>query len=127
MQPSAELDDPREANEEALVARIARTMRRQLEKDYRPAATKRDAHPKHTGLFEGTFQVAADLPAELRDDSLIEPVQPGLPLTHDLRLEGAVAVAGHVQAHRANLGEQRLGRGAVAGVPRTTSGRIMLS
>ena len=66
MQPSAELDDPREANEDVLTARIARTMRRQLEKDYPPAATRRDAHPKHTGLFEGTFEVAPDLPAELR-------------------------------------------------------------
>lgn len=66
MQRSAEVDDPREANEDALIARIARTMRRQLEKDYPPAATRRDAHPKHTGLFEGTFEVAPDLPAELR-------------------------------------------------------------
>ncbi len=66
MEPSTEVDDPREANEDALVARIARTMRRQLEKDYAPAATRRDAHPKHTGLFEGTFEVAPDLPAELR-------------------------------------------------------------
>jgi hypothetical protein len=66
MQPSTEVDDPREANEDALTARIARTMRRKLEKDYPPAATRRDAHPKHTGLFEGTFEVAPDLPAELR-------------------------------------------------------------
>ncbi len=66
MQPSTKLDDPREANEDVLTARIAGTMRRQLERDYRPAATKRDAHPKHTGLFEGTFEVASDLPAELR-------------------------------------------------------------
>jgi len=34
--------------------------------DYPSAATKRDAHPQHTGLFEGTFEVPPDLPAELR-------------------------------------------------------------
>jgi hypothetical protein len=58
MQPSTELDDPGEANEDVLTARIARTMRRQLEKDYPPAGTKRDAHPKHTGLFEATSWTA---------------------------------------------------------------------
>src|SRR5213078_1338065 len=63
---STDTDDPREAHEDALTARIARTMRRQLEKDYPPAATKRDAHPKHTGLVERAFEVAPDLPAELR-------------------------------------------------------------
>jgi hypothetical protein len=57
MQASTDPDDPREANEDALTARIARTMRRQLEKDYPPAATRRDAHPKGTGLFEATFEV----------------------------------------------------------------------
>jgi hypothetical protein len=66
MQPSPEPDDPREAGEDALTARIVKTMRHQLEKDYAPEATKRDAHPKHTGLLEGTFQVAPELPAELR-------------------------------------------------------------
>jgi hypothetical protein len=66
MQPGTEIDDPREPNEDALTARIARTMRRQLERDYPPEATKRDAHPKHTGLFDGTFEIAPDLPAELR-------------------------------------------------------------
>jgi hypothetical protein len=66
MYPAPEPDDPPEAHEDVLTARIARTMRRQLEKDYPPAETKRDAHPKHTGLFEGTFEVAANLPADLR-------------------------------------------------------------
>jgi hypothetical protein len=66
MQVSTDPDDPREANEDALTARIARTMRQQLEKDYPPAATRRDAHPKHTGLLEATFEVAPDLPAGLR-------------------------------------------------------------
>ncbi len=41
-------------------------MRRKLEKDYPPAGTKRDAHPKHTGLLEGVFAVDADLPEDLR-------------------------------------------------------------
>jgi hypothetical protein len=66
MQAPTDPDDPREANETKLTARIADTMRRQLERDYPPAGTKRDAHPKHTGLFEAAFEVASGLPTELR-------------------------------------------------------------
>jgi hypothetical protein len=66
MDAPATLEDPREPDEDALVAAIEKTMRRQLEKDYPPAQTKRDAHPKHTGLLEAVFTVPAGLPAELR-------------------------------------------------------------
>ena len=41
-------------------------MRRKLAKDYPPAGTRRDAHPKHTGLLEGVFTVDPALPADLR-------------------------------------------------------------
>ncbi len=66
MESSARIEDPREADEETLVARIEQAMRRQLEKDYLPDQTKRDAHPKHTGLLEAVFTVPPGLPAELR-------------------------------------------------------------
>ncbi len=62
----AEIDDPRERREDALTARIAATMRRKLAKDYPPAGTRRDAHPKHTGLLEGVFTVDPALPPDLR-------------------------------------------------------------
>jgi hypothetical protein len=48
-----------------------------------------------------------------------------VPLAHDLRLEGAVAVAGHGYLHRADLGQHRLGTGAVAGVAAVLPGRIV--
>ena len=60
-----EIDD-REANEPALIASIQSVMRRHLEREYTPAETRRDAHPKHLALLEGRFTVLPDLPAELR-------------------------------------------------------------
>src|SRR2546430_6202754 len=62
----AEIDDAPERREDALTARIAATMRRKLVKDYTPAGTRRDAHPKHTGLVEGVFTIDPALPADLR-------------------------------------------------------------
>jgi hypothetical protein len=66
METPARIEDPREPQEDELIARIEQTMQRQLAKDYAPAETKRDAHPKHTGLLEATFTVPPGLPAELR-------------------------------------------------------------
>lgn len=63
---SAEILDPHEPNEEEMIRRIVEVMQRQLVKDYAPADTKRDAHPKHTGLLEGVFTVLPDLSPELR-------------------------------------------------------------
>jgi hypothetical protein len=57
-------DDP-EPNEAAMVARIGELMREKLTKDYAPAATRRDAHPKHHGLLEAEFTVLPNLPPEL--------------------------------------------------------------
>ena len=48
-------------------------MRHQLEKEYPSAGTRRDAHPKHTGLLEGVFTVTATLPPELRVGVFAEP------------------------------------------------------
>ena len=67
------VDDPREANEERLIASIERVMREKLEKDWSPAETRRDAHAKHTGLLEGRFTVETGLPPELRVGLFAEP------------------------------------------------------
>jgi hypothetical protein len=40
-----------------------------------------------------------------------------LPLAHDGRCEGTVAVAGHLDVHRPNLGEHRLGTRALRELP----------
>jgi hypothetical protein len=55
-----------ERNEEALIAEMETVLRRQMEHSYPAGATKRDAHPKHTGLVEATFTVAPDVPPALR-------------------------------------------------------------
>jgi len=65
--------DRRESNEEVLIARIADVLRRKMERDYLPAVTKRDAHPKHTGLLQAVFTVAADVPPALRVGLFAEP------------------------------------------------------
>src|SRR4051812_30799361 len=70
---SATEAEQREPNEDALITRIETTMRRKLERDYAPPVTRRDAHPKHTGLLQATFTVAADLPAALRVGLFAEP------------------------------------------------------
>jgi hypothetical protein len=59
-------DDEREPHEDELIANIQRVMQFQLERDYAAAATRRDAHPKHTGLLKATFTVGRDVPPELR-------------------------------------------------------------
>ena len=53
------------------------------------------------------------LPSQ-RDDHLVHAGQALLPLLDDIRLEGTLAVAGHGYLHRADIGQQRLGAGAVA-------------
>jgi len=63
---STTFGEEREPGEEALIANIESVMRRQIERDYPANATRRDAHPKHTGLFQASFQVLPDLPPELR-------------------------------------------------------------
>ena len=59
-------DDEREPHEEELIVHIQQVMQRQLERDYAPAATRRDAHPKHTGLLKAIFTVVPNLPPALR-------------------------------------------------------------
>jgi hypothetical protein len=50
-----------------------------------------------------------------------------LPSARRLGFEGAIAIAGHVDGHRANVVDRRLGAGAVAGVPAVAAGRIVLA
>jgi hypothetical protein len=65
--------DAREPNEDELIAHIQQVMQRQLARDYAPPDTRRDAHPKHTGLLKATFAVAPNLPPELRVGLFAEP------------------------------------------------------
>jgi hypothetical protein len=65
--------DELERNEEQLIANIIRVMRKQLERDYAPSATRRDAHPKHTGLLKAVFAVLPNLPPEVRVGLFAEP------------------------------------------------------
>jgi hypothetical protein len=58
---------------------------------------------------------------------VVEPLQRGLPLAHDLWLERADPVAGHVDLHLPGaLGKHRLGPGAVAHVPGLRVGLAVL-
>ena len=66
-------DDEREPHEDELIEGIEKVMQFQLARDYAPGATRRDAHPKHTGLLKAVFTVAADLPPELRVGVFAEP------------------------------------------------------
>jgi len=60
------------------------------------------------------------------DDPLVEAIEPGLALAHDLRLEAPSPVARHGQVHRPDIGKHRLSRAAVAAVARSAAGRIVL-
>jgi hypothetical protein len=61
-----------------------------------------------------------------RNDHLINPGQPPLPLAHDLRLEAAVPVPWHADLHRAEVGDDGLGAGTVAAVARLASTALVL-
>ena len=59
------------------------------------------------------LQVRLDVPgrqaaAVERQDLVVEPLEPPLPLPHDLRLERPVPIAGRLDPHLALLGEKRL-------------------
>jgi hypothetical protein len=55
-----------EKNEAAMIVEMTEILRRKMERDYRQGNTRRDAHPKATGLLRGSFTVEPDLPAEFR-------------------------------------------------------------
>jgi hypothetical protein len=62
-----------------------------------------------------------------RQDQLVDPRQAPSALADDLGLEAAVAVAGHVNPHRPDLGQHRLAAVAVAGVPAIAAHGVMLA
>jgi len=66
-------DLEREPDEDRLAVSIVDVLRRKMERDYTPSATRRDAHPKHLALLEGTFAVRPDVPPELRVGVFAEP------------------------------------------------------
>ncbi len=89
-----------------------------------------DRLPGHLGSID-LGQVGLDLTGRQalrreRDDHLVHAGQALLPLLDDLRLEAAVAVAGHGYLDRADVGEHGLGAGAVAGVAAVLPGGIVL-
>jgi hypothetical protein len=65
-------------------------------------------------------------PRRQRQHELVDPVQASLPLADDRRIEGAVPVPGHIDLHRPDLGQHRLGPGAVAGVVPVAPDRVVL-
>jgi hypothetical protein len=70
--------------------------------------------------------VAGGHPARIQgDDPLVEPIEAGLALADDLRLEGAVAIPWDRQVHRADIGQQRLAGAAVAVVAAAPPGRVV--
>jgi hypothetical protein len=62
-----------------------------------------------------------------RDDQLVHPGQPPLPLRDDLRFEAAVPVAGHFNLDRPDLGQHRLRPASVAGVSAIPAVRVVLA
>jgi hypothetical protein len=62
-----------------------------------------------------------------RDDQLVHPRQPPLPLRDDLGLEAAIPVAGHLDLDRPDLGQHRLRAAPVTGVPAVTALGVVLA
>lgn len=58
--------ETREADEAAMTTEMIDILRRKMARDYDAGQTRRDAHPKTTGLLRGRFEVEADLPQHLR-------------------------------------------------------------
>lgn len=64
--PMPKATETREPNEAAMTAEMIDILRRKMARDYDAGLTRRDAHPKATGLLRGRFEVEADLPKSLR-------------------------------------------------------------
>lgn len=58
--------ETREADEAAMTTEMIDILRRKMARDYDAGQTRRDAHPKTTGLLRGRFEVEDDLPQHLR-------------------------------------------------------------
>ena len=64
--PMPRATETREPNEAAMTAEMIDILRRKMARDYDAGLTRRDAHPKATGLLHARFEVEADLPKSLR-------------------------------------------------------------
>ena len=58
--------ETREPGEAAMTAEMIDILRRKMARDYDAGQTRRDAHPKATGLLRGRFEVEDGLPQHLR-------------------------------------------------------------
>ena len=65
--------EKREPQEAVHVAEMIDILRRKMERDYASGDTRRDAHPKTTGVLRGKFIVPHDLPVALRVGVFAEP------------------------------------------------------
>jgi hypothetical protein len=76
-------------------------------------------------------EVCGDLPGgqparSQRQHDLIDTIQTALTLAHNGRRETALPVAGHLDVHRPDLGDHRLGAGAIARVTAVATHRVVL-
>lgn len=65
-------------------------------------------------------------PGRQRQHDLIHAIQATLPLAHDGRRKRPVPVAGHLNVHRPDLGEHRLGARAIARIAAIAAHRVVL-
>ena len=65
--------ETREPNEAAMIAEMIDILRRKMARDYDAGQTRRDAHPKTTGLLRARFEIEADLPKHLRVGLFAKP------------------------------------------------------
>lgn len=83
------------------------------------------ADPGAIELSDVGLDLADAHPAGVQgDDLLIQPRQPALALADQLRLKTALAVPRRVDRNAALVGQQRLRRAAVAGVPHAAGWRV---
>ncbi len=95
-----------------------------------PVGDVADGLPRHLGAVDlgqvGLHFAGRQALGDQRDHQVIHPGESALPFGHDLRLERAVPVAGHLDLHRADIGEHGLGPVPVAGVPAVAADRVVL-
>lgn len=65
--------ETREPDEAALVAEMTAILKRKMARDYAKGGTRRDAHPKATGLLRASFTIPADLAPEFRVGLFAKP------------------------------------------------------
>lgn len=65
--------ETREPEEAAMTAEMIEILRRKMARDYEAGQTRRDAHPKTTGLLRARFEVEAGLPKHLQVGLFAKP------------------------------------------------------